>query len=283
MLNASRVGSKGLVVAIALGFLVFYVESSSAQQFRGPNMNPPVVVFPPLQPRPLLNNGSLYTFVNPSFQNPSQLQFAYIAVAPQDCRLYHNGATIMPEHRLMGSLCLDSRIMPQQIQLTQGFIPQLPNGGLINMGNGGGNGGGAGGNVGNNIGGGPGQGWTMTRPFTPSYYSPYPNYYGSGFDTQRGYGGMDFPYGGANLQAVAANNQPPAAPVNFLNNGMPPNANGFLGLGNFGGNNDPFAIFNKKDDKDADKDKKDAKDEDKKDAKTEDKKDAKEEKKAPLK
>jgi hypothetical protein len=254
-----------------------------AQVFRGPNTTPPTVVFPPRQDRPLLNNGSLYTFVNPSFQNPSQLQFAYIAVAPQDCRLYHNGATIMPEHRLMGSLCLDSRIMPQQIQLTQGFIPQLPNGGLINMGNGGGNGGGAGGAGGNNIGG-PGQGWTMTRPFTPAYYSPYPSYYGSGFDTQRGYGGMDFPYGGANLQTVAANNQPPAAPINFLNNGNPPNANGFFGLGNFGGNNNPFDIFNKKDDdKDADKDKKDAKNEDKKDAKSEDKKDAKEEKKAPLK
>jgi hypothetical protein len=290
MLKACQVGSKGLGVVIALGILICHTQTSSAQVFRGPNVTPPVVVLPPRQVTPLLNNGSLYTMVNPTPNStwPNQMQFAFIAVAPQDCRLYHNGATIMPEHRLMGSLCLDSRIMPQQINATQGFIPQLPNGGLINMGAGGGNGGGAaGGNVGNNVGGGPGQGLFLTRPFTPSYYSPYPNYYGNGFDNQRGYGGMDFPTAGANLQAVAGNNLlPPGGPAN-LNNAMPPNANGFLGLGNFGGNNNPFAIFNNKKDEDGDKDKKDAKDEtkdaDKKDAKDEDKKNVKEEKKTPPK
>src|SRR5262249_15995722 len=215
----------------------------------------------------------------------SQLQFAYIAVAPQDCRLYHNGATLMPEHRLMASLCLDSRIMPQQIPATQGFIPMLPQGGLINAsGGGGGAGGGAGGgNVGNNLGG--GQPFGMVRPMgpVPGGYFPYPAYYGNGFDYQRGYAGMNFPGNNvANLQANVGSD-PAAAPAaggnanNFCNN-APERKNGF-GVAGFAGGDNRFAIFGKKPDakdEDKDKDRKDAKDEEK------DKKDAKDDKK-PLK
>lgn len=273
MLKTHRLPGLGLVVA--LGVLAVHADGAFAQRFRGPNRAVPVVKMPPEQITPLLNNGSLYTFVNPSFQNPSQLQFAYIAVAPQDCRLYHNGATIMPEHRLMGSLCLDSRIMPQQIQLTQGFIPQLPNGGLIDKGGGGGGGGAAGGAGGLPPGGVVG-GWGMTRPMIgmPTYNQPYPNYYGNAFDYQRGFGGMNFPNNGtATLQANAGNDAAAPAANNFFNNAAPANGNRF-GLANFAGGDNPFAVFGRKDD---DKDKKDAKDEEK------DKKDAKDEKKVPLK
>ena len=59
-------------------------------------------------PRPkifLNNNGSLYTYPNPNFGLPSQLAHSFTAVASEDCRLFNNGATIMPQFRLLAGEC----------------------------------------------------------------------------------------------------------------------------------------------------------------------------------
>src|SRR5262245_36376408 len=116
----------GLGVEIAL--LCLSSDGLFGQTIRQapPKLPPPVILPIPGQVQ-MLNNGSLYSFgPNPQYGNPGQLQFAFIAVTHQDCRLYHNGATIMPEYRLMSSLCLDSRITPVQIQPTNGYYPMLP-------------------------------------------------------------------------------------------------------------------------------------------------------------
>jgi hypothetical protein len=276
--------AKGIVFVVALAILGMNSEEAFGQAFR---KAPPVTtlvqpaILPP-QPKtlpgnqlsPLLNNGSLYTIVNPVNGQPNQLNVAYIAVAPQDCRLYHNGATLMPELRLMASQCLDSRIVPVVVQATGGFVPTLPNGGLTDVN--GGMGGAGGANVGNNIGKPPFGGWPNAMPYYG--YNPY-NYAGA-------YNPM-MAYPGANMMGYA----PPAPapnmnnfsgfnpPANFFANNAPGNdANGFGAFGNFAGGQNPFNAFKKPDGKkDDDADKKDAKDDDK------DKKDAKDEKKQQVK
>jgi hypothetical protein len=70
----------------------------------------------------LNNNGSLYTFQNPNAQFPSQLKYAFTAVAHEDCRLYNNGATLMPIHRLMAAECQAAI----KIEVTAGAPPVPP-------------------------------------------------------------------------------------------------------------------------------------------------------------
>jgi hypothetical protein len=62
---------------------------------------------PPRPPIFLNNNASLYTFPNPNAGKPSQLAFAFVAVAHEDCRLFNNGAKLMPKYRLMAAECMN--------------------------------------------------------------------------------------------------------------------------------------------------------------------------------
>lgn len=126
---------------------------------------------PPRQPIFLNNNASLYTFPNPNFGLPSQLPYAFVAVAHEDCRLFNNGAKLMPQHRLMAAECMQNAM----------------------------NGGGGGGGV---PGGGPG-----INPFNPYFnpgwqiggipyrraYRPAPPWLASGY----GYGGSPHDYANA--------------------------------------------------------------------------------------
>jgi hypothetical protein len=230
--------SIGMVVGLAIGGSI--AEPAYAQKFRqAPVTTNPPVTMPPRQVTPLLNNGSLYTFFNPTFQAPSQLPYAYIAAPPQDCRLYNNGATLMPEHRLMASLCLDSRIMPNNIPATNGFIFNDPNAGLQNI-NGGGN---------QNVGGNPNVG---NPPLLPGRFYGYPalNNWPTAYNAQPFYQPYNYPASGYGNFGFSA-------PSNFF-----PVNNGF---GGFGLDANPFAGFKKPDDKDKDADAKD--DDQKKDAK----------------
>src|SRR5262245_49690282 len=101
-----RLATTSALFCGALAVLGLLAGPSPAQVkvFRGPNANPNFIL-PPGQNSPILNNGSLYTWgPNPTFGFPGQLQFAFTAVAHQDCRLYHNGATLMPFPRLVAGL-----------------------------------------------------------------------------------------------------------------------------------------------------------------------------------
>src|SRR5262245_18101113 len=227
---------KALGLGLAIALLCFSSEGLFGQMpFRqAPPKTPPPVVLPGPGQIQMLNNGSLYSFgPNPQFGHPGQLQFAFIAVASQDCRLYHNGATIMPEYRLMSSLCLDSRITPVQLQPTQGYYPMLPKGGLIAGGGGGGAGGGAAGGPGGNQGGGPAMmGWGGYRmPYYPAAYGYNYPYYPGSYESPS-YSGFDF------------SSNPPTTSGSFSNF---TGTNSFTGIGSFGGNNgNPFASFEKK-------------------------------------
>lgn len=59
----------------------------------------------------LNNNASLYTFQNPNFGMPGQLAYAFVAVAHEDCRLFNNGAKLMPKHRLLAAECIQANNM----------------------------------------------------------------------------------------------------------------------------------------------------------------------------
>ena len=130
--------------ALAMTVALFVNSASPAQAQPGfPNRFTPQM--------PMLNNGSLYTFPNPTNGQPNQLPYAYIAVAHQDCRLYHNGATLMPVNRLLAGLCTD--MQPATVPLSGGYIPTYQSIFAQAGGGGGNNGGNNNGNVfGNNNG-----------------------------------------------------------------------------------------------------------------------------------
>jgi len=127
------------VTALAVTLAIFAANSQKSQAQFPKRFTPQ---------NPLLNNGSLYTFPNPTNGLPSQLPYAYVAVAHQDCRLYHNGATLMPVNRLLAGQCTD--MMPAVVQLSAGFIPQYQQ--SIFFQSGGQQGGQQGNNLGNNQG-----------------------------------------------------------------------------------------------------------------------------------
>jgi hypothetical protein len=87
---------------VRIGMVMLLIGGLSAtvhSQGKGslPSTRPPIF---------LNNNASLYTFPNPNFGKPGQLAFAFVAVAHEDCRLFNNGATLMPKHRLMAANCM---------------------------------------------------------------------------------------------------------------------------------------------------------------------------------
>jgi hypothetical protein len=228
----------GLVVLVAI--FGFTSETANGQaKFRGPNTIPPIVVFPPAPNIPMNNNGSLYTFPNPTAGLPNQLPFAYIAVANQDCRLYHNGATLMPMPRLVAGQCTD--MQPAVIPASNGFIPTYQS--VLFPINGGG--GGAAGAAGAQGAGGapPGgiQGFGANRsPIPVTYPGLYPSY-SPGYDAQRYYGGAPYlgymvpvPYTGFNM----TNNLSGTTPQSGFFSGDPQAA-----LGNFGGQANALGAF----------------------------------------
>ena len=108
--------SKSLRVRVALGGLLVagmvLFTTGEVQSQKLPKLPPPPT---PLQPgtvpnRPyinLVNNASLYTFKNPNANLPSQLPYAFVAVAHEDCRLYNNGAMLLPMIRLQAAECIN--------------------------------------------------------------------------------------------------------------------------------------------------------------------------------
>lgn len=214
-----------LLVALVFGFTS---ETANAQKFRGPNTKPPVVTFPPAPNIPMVNNGSLYTFPNPTNGLPNQVPFAYIAVASQDCRLYHNGATLMPMPRLVAGQCTD--MQPAVIPASNGFIPTYQS--VLFPINGGGGGGGAqGGGV---------QAFNANRAQLPGGYPAYYPYYSPTYDPRY--------YGASPYLGYLA---PQAPYTGFGSTGSlvtGPQAGLFPGdpqpaLGNLGGK-DPMGAFN---------------------------------------
>jgi hypothetical protein len=88
-----------LVGLVGIMFVLAHGEVFS-QARRLPKTRPPIF---------LNNNASLYTFPNPNFGKPSQLPFGFVAVAHEDCRLYNNGAKLMPKHRMLAAECCIDR------------------------------------------------------------------------------------------------------------------------------------------------------------------------------
>jgi hypothetical protein len=226
---------KGLGLLVALCLLIGIPNKIQAQ-FRGPNKTPPVVIFPPVPPYQILNNGSLYTWPNPTNGLPGQLPFAFIAVAHQDCRLYHNGATLMPFPRLVAGQCTD--MIPMTIPLSNGFIPPY-NSVLFPLGGAGGGGmKGFGASRGDLPIGGYSNGLYQTPSYYPSIYEMYRQQ--MALQLYQGY-----------LSSQYASDYSPrlpgaTVPTNFFgNNSLAPTtstltadklwntANGFGGLGNF--------------------------------------------------
>lgn len=85
-----------------VGVMLGLAQGEVFSQGRGklPKTRPPIF---------LNNNASLYTIPNPNFGKPSQLPFSFVAVAHEDCRLYNNGAKIMPKHRMIAAECCIDR------------------------------------------------------------------------------------------------------------------------------------------------------------------------------
>lgn len=120
-----------LAVLLAAGVAMSQVPSAAVP----PGMMPPGMmpyVKGKLPPRPvsrLLNNGSLYTFPNPNAGLPNQLRYGYIAVAHEDCRLFNNGATLMPRPRMMAAECMNGNgrgPMPPPLPPNPGPLPPNP-------------------------------------------------------------------------------------------------------------------------------------------------------------
>lgn len=108
-------------ILCAIATMMLGAARPAAAQF--PPIMPAPKISPTLRPAPpprMLNNGSLYTFANPNAALPGQLPYGYMAVASQDCRLYHNGALLMPVNRLLAGQCSD---MTPSTLPGGGFIP----------------------------------------------------------------------------------------------------------------------------------------------------------------
>jgi hypothetical protein len=156
-----RIGMFARLVSLVAIMVCFAVEAQS-QMAATPGGG-----IPPRPPIFLNNNASLYTFPNPNFGKPSQLPFAFVAVAHEDCRLFNNGAMLMPKHRLMAAECLNTAGMNGTG--TGGINPLtgLPNGTGVP---------GTGGLPGGAI-----QGINFARPpvYNPWLAAAYRNYYGN--------------------------------------------------------------------------------------------------------
>jgi hypothetical protein len=109
--------SLGLLLVIGASLLAGGAGQSQVIPGVGPKIGPGTGFLPKNRPYiNLNNNGSLYTIVNPNAAQPSQVPYSFIAVAHEDCRLYNNGAMLMPMHRLQAGECQNGLMNQQQQQ-----------------------------------------------------------------------------------------------------------------------------------------------------------------------